>query len=447
MKMRFWQKIYVLTLVLFLVCLNVGIFSLAAITHRKNVDSMETTAKGEYNYIAMTFERDYNDVGGTNVSLLMKTYVNHYKDKGVIFALFEDGIPIYNGFPEELELESDTLSHKKINEKRHVVISAKICGGKYVFAFAKNVDPLEREFRALMVIYSVTALVVSSFLAVTLFVILKRLSKPLEKLRKTTEQIESGDFRVTADESGGDEFSLLAKSFNSMIAKINDQMTSLELDAEKKQMLVDNMAHELRTPLTSIRGYAEYLEKAKSDEKSRMLAIRYIISESIRLQKISEILLDSAYIRENPPPFVEVDISELIKDTVYRLKPRADEKGVRLISNTEIMIVQGEKTLLSMLLYNLTENAIKACESGGVVTLSVVKKSVFVSDTGKGMTESQICHITEPFYKADRSRTRAEGGAGLGLSISNQIIELHKIQMNVKSELDKGTTFTLTFTT
>ena len=447
MKMRFWQKIYVLTLVLFLVCLNVGIFSLAAITHRKNVDSMETTAKGEYNYIAMTFERDYNDGGGTNVSLLMKTYVNHYKDKGVIFALFEDGIPIYNGFPEELELESETLSHRMINEKRHVVITAKICSGKYAFAFAKNVDPLEREFRALMVVYSMTALAFSSFLAVTLFVILKRLSKPLEKLRKTTEQIESGDFSVTADESGGDEFSLLAKSFNSMIAKINDQMTSLELDAEKKQMLVDNMAHELRTPLTSIRGYAEYLEKAKSDEESRMLAIRYIISESIRLQKISEILLDSAYIRENPPPFDEVDISELIKDTVYRLKPRADEKGVRLISNTEIMIVQGEKTLLSMLLYNLTENAIKACESGGVVTLSVVKKSVFVSDTGKGMTESQICHITEPFYKADRSRTRAEGGAGLGLSISNQIIELHKIQMNVKSELDKGTTFTLTFTT
>ena len=178
-----------------------------------------------------------------------------------------------------------------------------------------------------------------------------------------------------------------------------------------------------------------------------MLAIRYIISESIRLQKISEILLDSAYIREKPPPFDEVDISELIKDTVYRLKPRADEKGVRLISNTEIMIVQGEKTLLSMLLYNLTENAIKACSPDDVVTLSSSGREVVVADTGKGMTEMQIIHITEPFYKADRSRARAEGGAGLGLSISSQIIELHKIQMNVKSELDKGTTFTLTFTT
>ena len=100
MKMRFWQKIYVLTLVLFLVCLNVGIFSLAAITHRKNVDSMETTAKGEYNYIAMTFERDYNDGGGTNVSLLMKTYVNHYKNKGVMFALLKNGETILI-YPEQ----------------------------------------------------------------------------------------------------------------------------------------------------------------------------------------------------------------------------------------------------------------------------------------------------------------------------------------------------------
>lgn len=447
MKMRFWQKIYALTLVLFLLCLNVGIFSLAVYTHQKNIDSMETSAKGEYNYIAMTFERDYNDGGGTNVSLLMKTYVNHYKDKGVIFALFEDDRPIYNGFPENLELENETLSHKIINEKRHVVITAKICGGKYVFAFAKNVDPLEREFRALMVVYSTTALAFSSFLAVTLFVILKRLSKPLEKLRKTTEQIESGDFSVTADESGTDELSLLAKSFNSMIAKINDQMTSLELDAEKKQMLVDNMAHELRTPLTSIRGYAEYLEKAKSDEESRMLAIRYIISESIRLQKISEILLDGAYIRENPPKLCDVDMSEMINDTVYRLKPRADEKGVRLLKKTEAMIVQGEKTLLSMLLYNLTENAIKACSPDDVVTLSCSGREVAVADTGKGMTEMQMCHITEPFYKADRSRARAEGGAGLGLSISSQIAELHKIDMTVESELGKGTTFTLTFTT
>ena len=447
MKMRFWQKIYILTLVLFLVCLNVGLFSLAVYTHQKNVASMEATAKGEYNYIAMTFERDYNDVGKTNPSLLMKTYVNHYKNKGVMFALLKNGETIYTSFPEERNFETQTLKHETINEKRHVLITSLICDGEYVFAFAKDVDLLEREFKTLMAIYSSTAMGVSTVLAAVLFFLLKRISLPLDKLRKTTELIEAGDFNVTADENGTDEFSLLAKSFNSMIAKINAQMNSLELDAERKQMLVDNMAHELRTPLTSIRGYAEYLEKAKSDEQTRMLAIRYIISESIRLQKISEILLDSAYIRENPPELCDVDISEIITDTVSRLTPFATAKGVELKCKTEKAVVSGEKTLLSMLFYNLTENAIKACENGGSVTLSNNEKTAYVIDNGKGMSESQIIHITEPFYKADRSRARAEGGAGLGLSISKQIAKLHNIEMNVKSELKKGTTFSLTFTT
>ena len=178
-----------------------------------------------------------------------------------------------------------------------------------------------------------------------------------------------------------------------------------------------------------------------------MTAIRYIISESIRLQKISEILLDSAYIRENPPPFTEQDVAMIIHDTEKRLKPMADERGVVISCNTEQMLVQGEPTLLSMLFYNLTENAIKACEGGAVVTLSCGGGRALVSDTGKGMTKQQLSHITEPFYKADRSRARAEGGAGLGLSISKQISELHKIEMNVNSVLGEGTVFSLTFTT
>lgn len=447
MKMRFWQKIYIFTLILFLVSLNAGILSLAFFTYSKTVESMEATAIGEQNYIAMSFERDYEDVGGTNASLLMMTYANHYKDKGMFFSLKKDGETLYSSFPNEPEIKSETLRHEKIGGVRYVVIASTICEGEYVFTFAKNVESLESEFKTLMVTYSLTSLAISLALACSLFFILKRLSIPLERLRETTERIESGDFSVTADESGNDELTLLAKSFNSMIAKINDQMESLELDNERKQMLVDNMAHELRTPLTSIRGYAEYLEKAKTDEETRLIASKYIVSESIRLQKISEILLDGAYIRENPPKMKPVSLSEVLKSTVVSLTPRAKEKGAELTCNADETIVHGEETLLSMLFYNLTENALKACEKGGIVTLSCVGKTVIVTDNGKGMTPEQLTHITEPFYKADKSRVRAEGGAGLGLSLCKQIAELHKIEMNITSEYGKGTKIFLDFTT
>ena len=308
-------------------------------------------------------------------------------------------------------------------------------------------EQLDKEFYSLIAVYSLTALAVSAFLAVCLFFILKRLSVPLDKLRSATQKIEKGDFSVTVEEKGRDEFSLLAKSFNSMLHKINEQMVALEADAEKKQMLVDNMAHELRTPLTSIQGYAEYLEKAAVTEENRILAAKYIVSESVRLKKISDILLDTAYIRGNTVTQTPVDLGELLKDTADRLQPKAQKSGVELLTACDESIVMGDATLLSMLFYNLADNAVKACNEGGTVKLTCADNKAVISDNGKGMTEEQLLHITEPFYRTDRSRSRAEGGAGLGLALCKQIARSHNADISFSSRMGEGTEITVTFTT
>jgi signal transduction histidine kinase len=313
--------------------------------------------------------------------------------------------------------------------------------------FAKNVESLDEEFRSLTLTYVLTAMGVSAMLAALLYFVLRRLSLPLDRLRETTEKIQEGDLSVSADESGRDEFAQLGASFNSMLSTINGQMAALEADAERKQMLVDNMSHEMRTPLTSIRGYAEYLEKAAASEDQRIIAAKYIISEAERLAKISEILLDDAYIRGNPPEMKETELSEVLRDTADRLELRAAEKSVRIICETEAMSISGNATLLSMLFYNLTENAIKACSEGGTVTLRCSRDSVSVVDNGKGMTEEQLSHITEPFYRTDKSRSRAEGGAGLGLALCKNIAEVHGATMRFESKIGEGTKVFLDFTT
>ena len=232
-----------------------------------------------------------------------------------------------------------------------------------------------------------------------------------------------------------------------MLATINGQMAALEADAEKKQMLVDNMAHELRTPLTSIRGYAEYLERAAVNEEERILASKYIISEAERLTKISEILLDNAYIRENSPEMKDVDLSEILLDTKMRLEAKAREKGISIICEAEKAVVRGNPVLLSMLFYNLTENALKACAEGGRIVLKCNGTAASVSDNGKGMTKEQLRHITEPFYRTDKSRSRAEGGAGLGLALCKNIAAVHGSELHFESETGKGTKVFLDFTT
>lgn len=450
MKMRFWQKTYIFTLALFLVCLNIGILSLTVYTYQKNVETTETAVTAEQYYVAMSFERDFEDMTESNAysspSLLMQSFGTYYANKGLYLAFEENGKSVYSNFINDYDIKDNTLIHTDFDGKRHIVISSEICDGKYVMVFAKNVESLDSEFRSLMLIYVFTSIGVSLLLAVCLYFILKKLSGPLEKLRKTTEVIESGDFSVTAEEKGSDEFTLLAKSFNAMIAKINEQMAALESEAERKQMLVDNMAHELRTPLTSIHGYAEYIEKANTTEERRLIAAKYIMSESERLQKISEILLDGAFIRENKIEMADTDLGAIIADVSEKLRMRAEKAGVEIVCDASPVSVKGNETLLSMLFYNLTENAIKACSSRGTVKISCAEGQAIIEDNGKGMTEEQLLHITEPFYRTDKSRSRAEGGAGLGLALCKQIVHTHGAEMRFESEVGKGTKIFVTFT-
>lgn len=450
MKMRFWQRTYIFTLVLFLVCLNIGVLSLTVYTYKKNVAAAEAAAGAEQHYAAMSFERDYTDMTEasphSSPTLLMQSYGAYYEKKGLCLAFYENGRLLYTSFASEYPVQDDSLIHTDIEGKRHILISSHICSDKYVMVFGKNVESLDGEFRSLMLTYVLTSAAVSLVLALCLYFILKTLSAPLEKLRHTTRAIEAGDFSVTAEEKGNDEFTQLAKSFNSMLVKINGQMTALEDEAEKKQMLVDNMAHELRTPLTSIHGYAEYIEKANTTEEERLIAAKYIMSEADRLKKISEILLDGAFIRENEIEMAPVDLAKVLNDVCEKLKLTSDRAGVKLSCLAHPVAVRGNETLLSMLFYNLTENAIKACSLGGQVLISCKNGSVCVEDNGKGMTREQLLHITEPFYRTDRSRSRADGGAGLGLALCKRIAVTHGAKMEFESEPGKGTRIFVTFT-
>ncbi len=451
MKMRFWQKTYLLTLILFLLCLNIGILSLTVYTHKKNIEAAEDAFCAEQYYVALNFERDHRDVmevGGSNSSpsLLMSSYGSHYFDKGLFLEFKKSGVGIYSSIDGKYEIGKNQIIHRYFDGQRHILISSSICSGEYELIVARNVSSLDEEFRQLMLTYLLTSLAISLLFAIALYFILKKLSSPLDSLRRTTEEIQGGSYDVAADESGNDEFALLAKSFNSMIDKINEQMKALGQDAEKSRMLVDNLAHELRTPLTSIYGYAEILEKAALSEEMRIDCAKYIMSESKRLQKISEILLDRAYIRENKPEMTEADIGSIASLTLDRLKYKADKQGVELICEEFKLTCRANETLISMLLYNLTENAIKACSKGGLVAVRHEKGTICIQDNGKGMSEEQLIHITEPFYRTDKSRSREEGGVGLGLALCKQIVEVHGIGLDFQSQIGVGTKIFLDFT-
>jgi len=305
MKMKFWQKAYIFTLVLFLLCLNTGILTLAAYTDQKNEDAARASATAQQDYLVRSFERDYTDLlesdGPVALSVLAHSYGEHYKQSGIYIAIISDGEILYSNVPKNRLPEKSGLFYEKIDKKLHIYITDEVFDGNYELIFVKDVSSLSEKAAMLTVICVIVGLAMSTVLAICLYFILKKLSKPLDELKNATSRVENGDFSVTAKVIGNDEFADLAEGFNAMIAKINEQMEGLETDAKTKQILIDDMAHELRTPLTSIRGYGEVLEMAATSEETRIMAAKHIVSEAKRLEKISQILLDSAFIRENPP--------------------------------------------------------------------------------------------------------------------------------------------------
>lgn len=452
MRMKFFERTYLLTFILFLIFLNVAVFALAFYTHRNNINAAESVCVAEFNGIIDAFEKDseYLKNSGTP-RILHTTYGAFYKNKGILLSFSSGDEITYSALPGNLSVPAaDKMSNSKTENTRYILITRTVCEGTVTVTYAKDVSYLDEEFTKLCIVFVSGSVIASLLLGVVLYFILRKLYLPLVKLRTVTGEIANGDFSVRAVENGDDEVSALAKDFNIMADKVSRQIHELKDTADRRQRMLDNLAHEMRTPLTAIHGYAEYICGAKISDEERVDSAQYIISESMRLKEISEVLLDSAFIRENGIQTTLLSLRGLAYRTCTRLEKNACSRGVELLCVAEDITVNGDEKLLDMLLSNLIENAVKACRESGRVTVGTRTDgdtvSLFIRDNGIGMNEEQLKHITEPFYRTDRSRSRSEGGTGLGLALCKQIADSHNALFWFESAEGAGTTAYITFT-
>ncbi len=448
MKMKFFERYYLLTLILFLVFFNGAIFLLEYYTYQKNLDSEIQVARSEQYLICEAYQRDHLSGGKYKSDVLQNSYGSFYYEKGIMLSFSQDGAVSFSNITEGANIPpNNVMSIEKIAKRKHILISELVCDGEILLTYAKDINELDEEFRNLMITFGTVSLVASVTFALLLYYMQRKLLVPLEKLRNVTKDISNGNFNARADESGDDEFSQLAQDFNIMTDKINDQIGELKTAAAQKQTMLDNLAHELRTPLTTIYGYAEYAHGVKLNEEALLRSLRNIMSESKRLKNISDTLLDSAFIRENGIEHKNVSIGAILYRTIERFNIRASSVGVSLEYIGGTFDIFGDGTLLEIVISNLTENAIRASRDGGKIEIGAdaKKRSVFVKDYGVGLSEEQIKHLTEPFYRTDKSRNSREGGTGLGLALCKRIADAHNATLVFESELDVGTTVSLIF--
>lgn len=234
-------------------------------------------------------------------------------------------------------------------------------------------------------------------------------------------------------------------------AELEEALRKLSEINQLKANFIANVSHELRTPLTHIRGYLELLstESLGPLNEEQKKAMDVSMRASGRLQNlIDDLILFSLAARgEMTLVLKPVDVNRVVSAALTRATPRADDQQLSLKVDIDpaLPLVQADEEKLSWVISQLLDNAIKFTQPGGKVQLTVKLENkkmvnITVTDSGIGIPPERIKEIFEPFHQLDGSATRRFGGTGLGLALVRQIVEAHGSLINVRSEVNKGTT-------
>lgn len=268
--------------------------------------------------------------------------------------------------------------------------------------------------------------------------------RPLMELKKAAAAISEGKYQIRVSEGRKDELGELACSFNHMAATIEESIQKLTETNRRQQQMLGSLAHELKTPMTAIMGYSDTLLTVRLSDKRREQALRYIQKECSRLSRLSVKILELTGLYEEEKSGLNLQSFQVGKFlnhikalTGFTLK----EKEIQLEVQCSPSDLQktADVDLLTSFVLNLVDNAGKASEEGGKIRIIAEDKALIVEDYGRGITSEDLERVTEAFYMVDKSRSRKEGGAGLGLALCKEIADLHHWKMSIESEPEKGT--------
>lgn len=252
--------------------------------------------------------------------------------------------------------------------------------------------------------------------------------KPLSHLTRAAEKMAFGQYDCALPEIRKDETGILTKAFSHMKDAVLKREEKIMAESEGRQELINAISHEMRTPLTAILSGARLVKTASLTENEKDEILLMIENESVRLSKMEETLMLLTRLSEGDIEKEALSALETAKEAVSIFES-VNAEG-------EDFMFSGDKELTVILLRNLIVNALRA---GGEVRVLLEENAFCVSDTGCGMTEEEISRAFDPFYKADKARTRRNGGAGLGLTIVKRISDLHGGKVTIESEKGKGT--------
>lgn len=275
------------------------------------------------------------------------------------------------------------------------------------------------------------------------------ITRPIRKLSQAAQDIGNGDYTKRIPVYGTDEVNELAKKFNWMMEKLEQNMMDLKEYAKRQEEFVGSFSHEMKTPLTSIIGYSDMLRSRQMTEEERMLYSDYILRQGKRLEKLSARMLELIVMGKKDIRMQRINLKNFLEMMQEELSPVLRERRIVLEVKVDEIYLMAEPVLLKSVFLNLIDNSKNAVEENGTIGIEAKKEPglirISVWDNGKGISPKDIKRVTESFYMADKSRKYENEGVGLGLSICKKVLEFHGADMEIESTEGKGTRITISF--
>lgn len=464
--MKLWQKIFLLSLAFVMFSVSGTALFVAQSYFSLMIRREKANAATQHEYISsgisnrVSFERLRSSelvLSDEDIKEIIEEMVASQTDSDSGIAIFDSEKEIASSNASMISALHDFMRQVKSGEEARSVISDyfgrtylsvgssfTLEGSRYYLFTSSDVSSIYENHTLALNFIRVMSLVFAGVTSVVLLFAVYRMFRPFERINASIRMIANGDYGERVEEKGGLEFRELSHNVNQMADSIEENIESLQGIADSRKRFTDNLAHEMKTPLTSIICLADVLRiKKKIPDGERIEYADIIVEEAKRLKNLSGKLLELTVASNAELDFRDVSLPDILAEIQTAVAPIFEKNRLNLNIVSVNVTVHCDKDLFSSMLFNLIDNARKASSPGNTVevrcSLSGKTLTIAVADEGVGMSRAELRRVTEPFYMADKSRSRKLGGAGLGLSLCMEIARRHSADLKIRSKPGIGT--------
>lgn len=457
MKLR--TKLTVSCLLLLIIAIALSCAIILRFAHDRAIEDAVSTALNDLERFADSFSYPYYD-NLFEKQIVQRSYVIHrFRDVtgSYEYTLRHNGEYLSNnaGFAPEALLNSGAISYE---DGRIQYRAVRVEGVDYLIAhrtvnmereeysvcLVRNITELTDSIRTLAIQCVMAGAGIILLAALIMWRILFRALKPVEQLKAGATELAAGHYENRIAIRGRDELAELATDFNSMADAIEANIGELHERAERQQAFINDLSHEMKTPVTSILLNAEMLLGRRVAPEVFSNALERIYDQGKWLERLSQKLMTLVML-QGEIELREESVAELFEAVKGTTEGVLQEKNMELVTECSIDTLPMDFDLMRSALANLVENAKRASSEGQTIILAAHGNVIEVIDHGKGIPVEEIARITEPFYMVDRSRSKRNGGSGLGMALVQKIAEAHGAELVIESVENEGTTMRLIF--